>query len=167
MMPFGPTLYLWRSIRGLRQEDLARRARVSRPNLCAVERGRREVTLTTLRALAHALEVTPGTLADGLPPLDLRSDRFPRERLERIARRALDRSGRIGEPDETVARHLARLIAGRRAARAAKPLVPRMRSREVQFSYLFLKACLPAGVLTVLVERVDDELARRPDSFED
>src|SRR6266700_81765 len=68
MLPFGETLLAWRLARGMSQAELAQAARMSRPNLSAVERGDREVTLRTLRRLALALDVRPGILADGVAP---------------------------------------------------------------------------------------------------
>ena len=87
MCPFGQALYLWRRHRGLTQESLARRARIPRPNLSAVERGKREVSLGTLRALALALGIRPGVLADGTAPAELESRpiSLSRETMERIA----------------------------------------------------------------------------------
>lgn len=65
MIPFGQAVLLWRLHRGLTQQTLAVKARVPRSNLSAIERGKREVSLRTLRSLALALEVRPGVLADG------------------------------------------------------------------------------------------------------
>ena len=67
--PFGQTLFLWRLDRHLSQAALAQRAGIPRPNLSLMERGKREVTLGTLRALAVALDVRPGILADGVLPV--------------------------------------------------------------------------------------------------
>src|SRR3989338_8661616 len=85
-LPFGQTLLLWRRHRGLTQQQLAAAARLPRPNLCAIERGRHEVSLTTLRALALALKVPAGFLVDGMPPKwDEPLPSFSRRSLERIA----------------------------------------------------------------------------------
>ena len=86
MRPFGETVLAWRLTRGMTQAQLARAAKLPRPNLSAIERGDREVTLRTLRALALALDVRPGALVDGEtpgagPPLT-------RTQMERIANAA-------------------------------------------------------------------------------
>ena len=87
MIPFGQTILCWRLHRGLTQQALAAKARVPRSNLSAIERGQREVTLGTLRALAAALETSPGTLADGVAPHSVRRGPLPssREAIERVA----------------------------------------------------------------------------------
>ena len=67
-LPFGQAVMLWRRQGGLTQQALARRAGIPQPNLSAIERGGRAVSLTTIRALAAALGVRPGMLVDGMPP---------------------------------------------------------------------------------------------------
>lgn len=66
------------------QAQLASAARIPRPNLSHIEGGDRDVTLGALRALALALDVTPGTLADGIPPFEGTSP-SGRAAMERIA----------------------------------------------------------------------------------
>ena len=84
MVPFGETVLAWRLARGMTQAELATAARVSRPNLSAIERGERDVTLRTLRALALALDVRPGVLADGVTPRES-GGTLSRAAMERIA----------------------------------------------------------------------------------
>jgi transcriptional regulator with XRE-family HTH domain len=87
VVPFGQTLFLWRLERGMTQEALARRARIPRPNLSAIERGKREASLRTIRALAGALRTAPGVLVDGIAPQAHRHGPLPssRDTIERIA----------------------------------------------------------------------------------
>jgi transcriptional regulator with XRE-family HTH domain len=47
------------------QEDLAHEAGISTSTLSRIERGMHEPSLTTLRKLAAALEVSPADLIDG------------------------------------------------------------------------------------------------------
>lgn len=67
------------------QEELAERSGISRPNLVALERGRRECTITTLNRLAYALEISSGTLLDQPPPVK-KTARFSRHEIDQIAR---------------------------------------------------------------------------------
>ena len=87
MITFGDNVLLWRLHRFLSQEQLAVLANIPRPNLSDIERGKRSVTLSTIRSLANALDVLPGTLVNGEPPgsKNIKSD-FTREAMERIAR---------------------------------------------------------------------------------
>ncbi|GEM_PF-1110290 len=84
MLSIGRVICLWRTERKLTQEDLARLSGVARPNLCLIERGARDLTLVTLRRLAQALRIPPGTLADGIPPVRFHP-RWSRENLDRMA----------------------------------------------------------------------------------
>lgn len=55
---------LWRERRGLTQQELARRAGISKPYLSQIETGKRQGTIETLSALARSLEVPMDVLAD-------------------------------------------------------------------------------------------------------
>ena len=119
MLPFGQTVLLWRRRRGMTQEQVARAARLSRPNLSGIERGKREVSLTTLRALGAALGVRPGVLVDGMPPeAAAGTPALSRAVIERIADAvAFDR--RPADPEE-------------RAIAAALRVLLRHRTRTVR-----------------------------------
>ena len=88
MRPFYENLKNWRLFKGMTQEQLATRAGISRPNLAALERGRRECTLSTLCRLAFALDVTPGTLLDREPP-GAGQEGLGRREIDRVARSLL------------------------------------------------------------------------------
>lgn len=62
---FGMRLRDIRTERGVKQEQLARRAGLSRTSVVNIEKGRQGVALSTLYRLAEALELQPGDL---LPP---------------------------------------------------------------------------------------------------
>ncbi len=47
----------WRTYRGLTQQELAKRAEISKPFLSQIERGKRVGTIKVLSALARALDV--------------------------------------------------------------------------------------------------------------
>src|SRR3989344_3453749 len=68
MVLFYQNLKQWRLFRGLTQEELAGRSGVSRPNVVALERGRRDCPLSTLIRLSFSLGVSPGSLRDRPPP---------------------------------------------------------------------------------------------------
>jgi DNA-binding XRE family transcriptional regulator len=48
---------LWREHRGLTQQELAKRAGISKPYLSQIETGKRQGTVETLNAIAGALDV--------------------------------------------------------------------------------------------------------------
>lgn len=53
---------VWRKERGLTQVELAKVAKLSQSHLAEIERGRKEASVSALRALAEALQVEPGDL---------------------------------------------------------------------------------------------------------
>lgn len=57
-------LRVYRDLRGLTQAALAEKAGVNRVTVAEVETGRKQGSVTTLRALASALDVTLDDLAD-------------------------------------------------------------------------------------------------------
>jgi transcriptional regulator with XRE-family HTH domain len=164
MLPFGETLLVWRLARGMSQGDLAQAAHMSRPNLSAIERGDREVTLRTLRRLALALEVRPGVLVDGIPPTT--SDRpLGRRALEHIAGAAAQRVGltRDGVADRAGETRLATLLAEAAAVRIASLPAPpgggtrgavRRPGRRSDRAYLLLKSATSSETVDSLVNRL-------------
>lgn len=94
MNHFSHNLKSWRLFRNLTQEQLSLKSGIPRPNLVAIEQGRRECTLTTLARLASALGVSPGSLLDRLPP-GRSSWSLNRHQIDRIARNILAQKGKL------------------------------------------------------------------------
>ena len=88
MIPAGRAIEQWRQARQMSQQELAQRSGIPRPNLSIIEQGGRDLTLSTLRRIAQALEVTPGTLADGILPEMPSHVAWTREQLDKMARAA-------------------------------------------------------------------------------
>lgn len=148
MLPFSETLLLWRLERSLSQEALAQRAEISRPNLSAIERGKREVSLTTLRSLALALGVRPGVLVDGIGPGSQQSRLFPRQALERIADAVWKGTSLPSDEEKRLADLLRPLLHPRKNLSRGK----RFRER----TWLQLKSTCPPELIQVLIEKVRD-----------
>lgn len=158
MLPFGETVLAWRLERGLTQAVLAERAGLPRPNLSDIERGKREVTLGTLRALALALAVRPGVLADGLAP-SAAAQPLSRSDMERVATAAA-----LGEPlADTRLDQLAtwlRDAAPTRMAAAAGRRPGRRKPRRAARAWFQLKIRESAGAVSLL-ERMMEKV-RQP-----
>lgn len=148
MIPFGQNVLLWRVHRRLTQEGLARRAGVPRPNLSAIERGKREVSLITLRSLAWALEVSPGTLVDGIGPARAQAHLFSRKALERIADAVWNGIRLKSDRENKLAELLKPLLHPRKNLNRGK--------RSSERAWLQLKSGYPAKIIQTLIERVRD-----------
>lgn len=148
MAPFGETVLAWRLARGMSQAELARAARLPRPNLSAIERGDRDVTLRTLRALAVALDVRPGVLVDG--ELPGRGERpLSREALERVARAAASGPAPSTRLD-SLSRRL-RVVMGGRGSSGGEGR--RLGPRAGDAAYLQLRATQSPQTIASLVDR--------------
>lgn len=158
MTPFGQTVFLWRRHRGLTQEALARRARLSRPNLSAVERGRREISLGTLRALALALDIRPGVLADGVPPAGAEQPPAPLSRgtLERIADAVAFGRPVAGADERQVSAALRTLLGHRMAAMRRRGGRPRASQRAALAAWMALKSRYTRAAIQGLADRVGE-----------
>ena len=157
MLPFGETVLCWRLARGMSQAELAQAARMSRPNLSAVERGNREVTLGTLRRLALALDVLPGVLANGEAPAQV-DEPLGRAALERIAhaaargtRTANERERRLGA---LLAEAASTRIVGRDAPARGATANKRRSTRKAARAYLMLKTTTTPAVVASLIDRL-------------
>jgi len=60
MIPIGDQIYLRRLEQRLTQEELAKQAGIPQPNLSNIEKGKQDLTVSTLRKIAFALSVPPG-----------------------------------------------------------------------------------------------------------
>lgn len=153
MMPFGETVLAWRLFRGMTQTEVALAARLARPNLSAIERGGREVTLKTLRALALALGVRPGVLVDGVAPgVDSRA--MDRAALERVAKAAASNKGLSDPRQATVAGRLRETTSARRSVVSGANTAARSSgTRTGDRAYFLLKISEGPETLASLVER--------------
>jgi len=161
MAPFGETLLLWRLKRGLTQEELARRAGVPRPNLSAIERGQREVSLKTVRALAVALDVRPGVLVDGVVPREEEeTGELSREAMERIADAVIRKTPLAEAKEQALADQLKYLVSCRlRTAGTATKGAVRL-GRASDRAWLSLSR-YPQAVIESLVARILERLRGR------
>ena len=157
LAPLGETVLLWRLERGLTQDELARRAGVPRPNLSAVEQGKREVSLRTLRALAVALGITPGLLVDGVGPGgESRRESFSREALERIADAVVHGTPLRTQEERLLARLLQRLVRHRARGRMGQGRFPLRGTRASTAAWLRIRSYVPPEVIRSLIQRIAD-----------
>ena len=154
MLPFGDTILIWRLERGFTQSALARKAHIPRPNLSAIETGRHEVSLKTIRALACALETTPGTLVDGTPPGDGKRKIITREGMERVARAVVRGTSSRDAEERSIIQRVAIITRSRRHASKMEKISNGTSQRRTDRAWLILRATYPVTVIESLVQRV-------------
>jgi len=154
MLSFGDTILLWRLHRSLSQERLAALSRLPRPNLSDIEKGKQDVTLPTIRSLANALGVSPGTLVNGEPPKPEQwKEDLTRESMERIAN-SVARGTYIKNSAES---HISILLkevlhCSLQAVRTRKRHLP-LPGRKADRAWLLLRAMYPADIINSLIMR--------------
>ena len=153
-LSFGKAVYFWRQAKGLTQAELAKRADLSRPNFSVIEQGGRDVTLDTVRRIAGVLEVSPGTLVDGIVP-EKAGRPLSRESLDRISRFLLGEDIQLNRVEKRIAR-LIRSIAKRKLTVRGKfpGTLPRT-AREEKRSWEDLKILLRDEEINSLIQRID------------
>lgn len=162
MITFGENILLWRLHRSLSQKQLAILSNLPRPNLSDIEKGKRDVTLSTIRSLANALDVLPGTLVNGEPPkCDNYKKDFSREAMERIARSVVQ-----GSPPKDPAEHLIYdllkeiLRCGLHSARNHQSKLP-IPTRKSTRAWLYLRALFSIETINSLVNRTLERAERQ------
>ena len=160
-LPFAQNLLLWRLARGLSQAHVARKARIPQPNLSDLERGKRDVSLRTLRALAMALEIQPGLLADGVPPPRMAATVSTRRNaLERIAAAVVDPAVTVSQAEREVVRLLRPLVWQRlRKTKSLRVLGP-PGPRRTRLAWLELRARCPRPMIESLIQRITERAGR-------
>lgn len=154
MIAFGDNILLWRLHRSLSQERLATLAKLPRPNLSDIERGKRDVTLSTILSLANALKVEPGTLVNGEPPKPEKwKANLTREAMERIA----ESVARGIHPKDSSERHISVLLkevlhCSLNSVKNRKRNFP-LPGRKGERAWLLLKVMYPAETINSLIMR--------------
>lgn len=162
MVSLGENIYLWRLFKGLTQKELAKKAGIPRPNLSAIESGKREVSLATLRALAVAFGITPGVIINGVAPIRFKKSLLSRQSLENISRASLGRSKDFSAPwQKDISIMLSKVIKNRINA-CNKNYHSTLEERQDYIAnWLMLKAGLETEALNNLLNRLDKYIELR------
>ena len=154
MPSLGQTIYLWRLERGLTQDELSSRTGISRPNLSAIEKGVRDVTVGTVRRLALALEINPGILVDGISPVSKRAGGLTRRQLDRIAHWVVGKKITLSDREKELGEAIRPLLKGKlqHGIRYGRSL-PRTARQEVKYLRQ-VKALISPSELNNLLSRI-------------
>lgn len=154
MPPLHQTLYLWRKERGLTQSTLAGQTGISRPNLSAIEQGRRDITVGTVRRIAQALSISPGMLVDGIAPFSKKRSGLERDQLDRIARWVLGETVKLGREEKQIGTMVRSLMKEKLSSiRGEKKALGRNVRSEIH-NLRLLKAMLRSEEIDNLISRI-------------
>lgn len=129
MTTIALNLCLWRAAKGLSQVELARKAGIPRPNLSAIEKNRRDLTLSTLDKLARALEIAPEEI---FHPPRIGGERLDRHTLDAVARAIVSGKRDLRPEHNALADEVALLLRNRLEAHGARGVRRLKRLRRPQ-----------------------------------
>lgn len=153
MFGIGQSLYLKRLEMGMTQMELVRNTGIPQPNLSKIERGKQDITVSTLLKICSALEIHPSELfGDRAKPLQKSKSLFSRSFVERIAKAVVHGNDDLGS-------------RGRRIAHWVQELLPqsvrgRLKQKKLHQAWMALKHELSDHEIKILFERIADEKAR-------
>ncbi|MBC8413697.1 MAG: helix-turn-helix transcriptional regulator [Nitrospira sp.] len=157
MLTFGDNILLWRLHRSLSQEQLAVLSNIPRPNLSDIEKGKRDITLSTIRSLARALNVSPGTLADANPPKpDKWKNNLTRESMERIAGAAARGTSLKNPLEDFITVLLKEVLRCSLVSTQSRTKSLPLPGRSSNRAWLHLRALYPAETLESLIMRTKE-----------
>lgn len=155
MNRLGQTIYLWRTLKGWSQAELARKVGLPRPNLSDIETGKHDMTVGTLERFAQAFETTPGTLVDQKLPVSGKDvNSLSRNSLDRIAARSVGKTVRVNQQESAIAHLLGKLVQNRVDALQDRFRKLRFFPRSENGAWLQLQAMTSPALLKNLFERV-------------
>lgn len=149
MIPIGYQIYLKRLEQNLTQAELAIKADVPQPNLSNIEKGKQDITVSTLRKIAVAFNIHPAEFFKDFD--DVPKPNSGRKQIERIAKQvAAETVPKKGRQDQVVTLY--------------KNILPhkgRIRVRELQRSWLELKKRFNSQEINSVRERVAEYKRRK------
>jgi len=135
---------------GLTQAELARRAGLPQPNLSNIEKGRQDITVSTLIRIARTLGLPPANFfEEPNPPEPL----FTRVRAERLAASVWNLKTPVLKEDRWIVERLRILLPG-----ALKRSAGRM---AVERAWFELRGRLSPAEIKLLVQRTQDARQRQ------
>jgi len=135
------------------QMDLVQKTGIPQPNVSKIERGKQDLTVSTLLKICSALEAHPSELfAREAKPSRKREALFSRSFVEKVARVVVH--GKDGLSPR-----------GRRIARWVREVLPqsvktRPKQKNLHQAWMALKRELSGEEIKILFERIEDEKGR-------
>ena len=150
-MDIGRKLSSIRVERGITQVRLVELSGIPQPRISEIEKGKRDMTVSTLVRLCRALDIAPARLFENDKSI-FKKESFSRERLERIARAVWDYSLAKSDAERKTAELLAHIVPIHKIKKSRKAIYEAWRVLREHYSSIEIKS---------LVERVRDEEQRR------
>jgi len=135
------------------QMELVRKTGIPQPNVSKIERGKQDLTVSTLLKICSALEAHPSELfACEAKPLRKREVLFSRSLVERIARAVVHGKNGLSPRWRRIARWIREVLP-----QSAKT---RPKQKNLHQAWMALKHELRNEEIKILFERIEDEKGR-------
>ena len=151
MVTVGQKLHLERIRRGVSQTELSRRTGIAQANLSNIEKGKQDITVSTLLQICLALGVKPSSVLD-TTVRSRPSARFTRARLEKIAASVVGNLRPSSKEDREIVHLLRKNMVLARSRRIS--------SRDANIHWANLRQRLTDEEIEALRQRVEDALQR-------
>lgn len=145
----GSKIYRYRCLKGLSQEELASLAGIAQANLSNIEKGKRDLTVSTLLRIAQALEMKPSALID--EEISSKPFKLTRNQIETIAEAVLNPKTKASAKIKTLAGNFRQIIPGAGV---------RTSSRKTQMAWMNLRRQLSSQEIKGICQRVEDARQR-------
>ena len=149
MLLIGSVIQQARLQKGLTQARLASLCGIPQPNLSNIERGKRDITIATLRRIAVALSVHPGEFFSDFNP---EPDRMvlSRRRIERLAKVISDRNKPSNSEEREISKWFKKIL----------PDKGKVRVRELNQAWLELRKRFTSQEINSVYERTQEHQDR-------
>ena len=150
MLNPGARIYRFRAQKGWTQAELAARAGIAQANLSNIEKGKQDITVSTLERVASALEVKPAALIEEENP----SQRFKltRTQIETLAECVVT-------PEKKTSSEIRKLAA------LFREILPQQSvhtsSKKIQQAWTTLKQRFSSQEIQGICQRIEDARQRR------
>jgi len=149
MLPIGDYIYLRRLEKGMSQTELAAKSRMPQSNLSTIEKGKRDITVSTLRKIAAALDAHPRDFFEDWKPDKIE---LSRSKIEHLAKIVSGKAKSIKPAETELTDHLKNMI----------PRRGRKYVKDINRSWLELRKRLSSSEIGSICERSDEYRRRNP-----
>lgn len=152
MFAIGQNLYLKRLAKGMTQLELVQKTGIPQPNLSRIERGKQDITVSTLLNLCSALGVRSSEILEDFIEKK-KALAWTRQRLERVARAAVTHKRLTHPLEQRIAENLSKIVPG------CLPKTPI--EKEIYYAWQELRHSIGRTEIKTLVERVREAMERK------
>lgn len=130
------------------QGELAARAGIPQPNLSNIEKGKQDVTVTTLRKIAYALDVPPREFFEEENKLGGHKIKLKRPTIEKLAHALIQGDVSLDANEKQIVTLFREILPGKNKSQ--------LRLKKMHHSWLELKKHLGPEEINTLYERVQE-----------